>query len=182
MYGAASSPLHPIAYHGKVVPPSSSATYLGVYLDQRLTYKEHIRVKKMELDLHLNHLRWLLHPQFALSLSNKRLLYVATLCPLWVYAVQLWACVAKHLRIKLQWFQNKVLRLITGAPCYVRNSTLHQDLRVATVDKVVQHYTDSHLHRLLCHPNFLALDLLDNFLTIRRLRRTHPSILRCNFP
>ncbi len=59
------------------MPPSFSARYLGVYLDQRLTYKEHIRVKKMELDLRLNRLCWLLHRQSALSLSNKDLLYVA---------------------------------------------------------------------------------------------------------
>ncbi len=124
----------PIFYRGVVVPPSSSARYLGAYLDQCLTYKEHIRVKKMGLDLHLNRLRWLLHKQSALSLSNKRLLYVATLCPLWAYPAQLRGYAAKHLRIKLQRFQNMVLRLITGAPWYLRNSTVHQDFRVATVD------------------------------------------------
>ncbi len=29
------------------MPPSSSARYLGVYFDQRLTYREHIRVKRI---------------------------------------------------------------------------------------------------------------------------------------
>ncbi len=72
----------PILYRGEVVPPSSSARYLGVYLDQRLTYKEHICVKRMELDLRLNRLCWLLHGQSTLSLSNKHFSYVATLRPL----------------------------------------------------------------------------------------------------
>ena len=44
----------PICYRGDVVPPASSARYLGVYLDQRLTYKEHVRIKCQELDFAYN--------------------------------------------------------------------------------------------------------------------------------
>ncbi len=65
---------------------------------------------------------------------------------------------------------------------YARNSTLHQDLRVATVDEVVRHNADRHVRQLLCHLNFLELDLLDNSMTIHCLHRTHPSILRRNSP
>ncbi len=36
-----------------------------------------------------------------------------------------------------------MLRLTTGAPWYVLNSALPQDLRVATVDEVVQHHAAS---------------------------------------
>jgi len=164
----------PILYCNEIVPHASSARYLGVYLDQRLTYKEHIRAKRMDLNLRLARLRWLLHRQSALSLSNKRLLYVATLRPVWTYAAQLWGCALKHLRMQIQRFQNKVLRIITGAQWYVRNTVLHEDLRTATVDEVVQHYADRYLRRLLRHPNLLALDLLDNSQTICRLCRTHP--------
>ena len=76
--------------------------------------------------------------------------------------------------MQIQRFQNKVLRIITGALWYIRNTVLHKDLRIATVDEVVQHYTDRHLRRLLRHPNFLALDLLDNSQTVPRLCPTHP--------
>jgi len=79
---------------------------------------------------------WLMRAKNKISLANKRLLYVAILRPIWTYASPIWDCAAdSNLRI-LQRFQNLVLRRITGAPWYVTNEQLHNDLEIATVKEV----------------------------------------------
>lgn len=143
-------------------------------MDQRLTYKDHIKTKRKELNLRLQRLRWLLQKQSPLSLANKCLLYVATLRPVWMYAAQLWGCASKSQRKKIQCYQNKVLHLIAGAPWYVRNTTLHHDLQIEPVDAVIRRLADCHAAHLSNHPNVLAIELLDNSTTLRRLRRSHP--------
>ena len=164
----------PVEFDRDIIPYASSAKYLGVHLDERLTFRQHIERKRKELDLRLNKLRWLLHRRSALSISNKRLLYMATLRPVWAYALPIWGCAANSLRNIIQRFQNKALRLIAGAPWYVRNDSLHADLRVPTINEVIKKLSSKHERRLHYHPNELALSLLDNSTSIRRLCRRHP--------
>lgn len=66
-----------ISYGGEVMLHASSARYLGAHVDQHLTYNEHVRVKRLELD-RLHRIRWLLRYS-AFSFSNKRLLYILSL-------------------------------------------------------------------------------------------------------
>jgi len=111
---------NPVYINNKPIPYTTTAKYRGVHLDQRLAYKDHITNKRKALELRFQRLKWLLHPRSALTTSNKRLLYTSTLRPIWTYAAPIWGCVSKHLRTKIQTFQKKVLRMITGAPWYIR--------------------------------------------------------------
>lgn len=156
-----------------MVPYSSTAKYLGVHLDTRLTYAHHIQTKRRELDIRFRHLFWLLRSQSPLSTANKRLLYLAVLRPVWAYALPVWGCACDSLRNTIQRFQNKSLRAIVGAPWFVRNDTLHHDLQIPTVAEVITSLSSRHERRLHRHPNHLALNLLDNSQVVRRLRRRH---------
>jgi len=84
--------------------------------------------------------------QSQLSIENKLLLYKAILKPIWTCGAQLWGTASNSNIDIIQRFQNKYLRIIVNAPCYVTNDTLHQDLNVSYVrdeiKKLSQRYAD----------------------------------------
>ncbi|GJQ73179.1 hypothetical protein Trydic_g13449 [Trypoxylus dichotomus] len=59
--------------------------------------------------------------------ARKIQLYKAVLRPTVTYASAVWATAAKTHRIKIQTFQNRMLRWALDAPWFVRNTTLHED-------------------------------------------------------
>jgi hypothetical protein len=70
-----------------------------------------------------------------LSVENKLTIYKAMLKPVWAYRVKLWGC-SKPTNTKIfQTYQSKTVRMITGAPWFVSNLTLHNDLKIPFVHK-----------------------------------------------
>lgn len=160
----------------KIVPYANSAKYLGMNLDAKLKWKEHIKKKKEELNMKYRKLYWLLGRSSELSIQNKILLYKQVLKPVWTYGIQLWGCTKKSNATPIQTFQNKVLRGIVNAPWYVRNSDLHRDLNIQPVVEVIQKFAIRHNQRLQIHEN-IEMDVLLDINNIRRLKRTKPHEL-----
>jgi len=73
--------------------------------------------------------------------------------PIWTYGVQLWGAAKKANIDKIQTFQSITLRIITDAPFYVSNHTLHTNLRVNTVDATAKLLYKLFRSRLTNHPN-----------------------------
>lgn len=162
----------PVTLNGVVVPYANTAKYLGMTLDTKLRWKEHIRKKRAELGLKYRQLYWLLGRNSQLSIHNKILIYNQILKPIWLYGIQLWGC-AKETNIRcIQTFQNRVLRNMVSAPWYIRNSDLHRDLRIPDVASEIKRFAAKHESRLHQHINVEAIQLLDNTNTVRRLKRT----------
>jgi hypothetical protein len=63
------------------------------------------------------------------------------------------------------------LRHIVDASWYVRNSDLHRDLEIDTVDKEIKRLARKHEDRLHQHTNVEPLQHLDNSDVVRRLKR-----------
>jgi len=75
-------------------------------------------------------LRPLLNRKSDLSVRNGVLLYKQLIRPMMDYACPAWRPAASsHVRM-LQVLQSKCLRLATGAPWYVSNRQIHEDLGV----------------------------------------------------
>lgn len=167
----------PIYINSKVVPYSNTAKYLGMTLDAKLKWKEHIKMKREELNIKYRKMYWLIGKNSDLSIQNKIMLYKQVLKPVWTYGIQLWGCTKKTNAEIIQKFQNKVLRGIINAPWYIRNSDLHRDLQIEMVTEVVRKQAVSHNQRLQSHTNSemeTVLNVRDN---VRRLRRTKPHEL-----
>lgn len=159
------------------IPMKTEVKYLGMHLDQKLTWSSHIKTKRKQLDLKIKKMTWLLGKHSQLSLSNKILLYKVILKPIWSYGIQLWGCAkASHTKI-LQRFQSKTLRMLTNAPWYIRNDTLHNDLGVPYVDSEIKRLSTNYSSNLAGHPNQLIEQLTNQPAITRRLKRQWPMDL-----
>lgn len=164
----------PIEINSNQVPYANTAKYLGMTLDAKLKWKEHIKKKKDELNIKFRKMYWLLGRNSELSVHNKLLLYRQILKPVWTYGIQLWGCTKKSNAKIIQTFQNKVLRCIVNAPWYIRNDDLHRDLQMEEISEEIKKHAGKHVIRLLQHENIHIQQMMDNPNTQRRLQRTKP--------
>jgi hypothetical protein len=82
----------PVTMNNVLIPMQTDVKYLGLHLDQNLTWRKHIRTKRHQLNLELRGIYWLLGRRTKLSLENKLLLYKCVIKPVWSYGIQLWGC------------------------------------------------------------------------------------------
>jgi hypothetical protein len=159
------------------IPRANVARYLGLHLDDKMTWKIHITKKRKEMDIKLRQMYWFLGKKSSLSIENKLLLYKAIIKPIWTYGIELWGCSSKSNVNIIQRFQSKSLRMIAGAPWYVSNQSLHADLKIATVEEERQKRVDVHFQRLQEHDNRLA-NALAAVRNPKRLKRLWPCDLK----
>jgi hypothetical protein len=76
---------------------------------------------------------------------------------------------------KIQRIQSKILRMITNAPWYVTNQTLHDDLNVPFIKDVIQEKSINHHDILGNHSNPILQPLLEQ--QQRRLKKLWPADL-----
>lgn len=162
----------PITIFNKNIPQKTHVKYLGIHIDRRLTWAYHIDSKVTQIKLKLIQLIWLIGPRSTLDLEYKVLIYKAIIKPIWTYGIQLWGSACASNVNKLQRRQSNILRLITGAPWYIRNANIHKDLNMPLVKEEIQKNCRSYASKLSTHPNTLARELL-NHEGRRRLRRRY---------
>lgn len=167
----------PIYFDQSTIPIANSAKYLGMTLDVKLRWNEHVKKKKSCLEIKYNSLKWLLGRHSSLSVQNKLLIYKQVLKPVWTYGIQLWGCACQQSINVIQRFQNKVLRNIVNAPWYIRDKDLHRDLKMETVHNVITSTANAHHMRLIGHVNVETKILLNTDDHPRRLCRQKPSDL-----
>lgn len=159
------------------IPITNSAKYLGMTLDAKLRWKEHVKKKTTELNIKYRKMIWLIGRKSNLSINNKLLVYNQILKPIWTYGIQLWGCAKNNVIDEIQLLQNKALRVIVNAPWYIRNTDLHRDLGFKTVKDEIQQQALNHKMRLENHPNELIPSLLITENLHRRLNRIKPHDL-----
>ena len=160
----------PIKIFNSMIPQNVHVKYLGIHLDRRLTWSHHISAKITQIKLKTNQLQWLIGHRSSLDLEYKVLLYKTVIKPIWTYGIQLWGTACASNISKLQRRQSTILRLITGAPWFMRNANIHRDLNIPTVVDEIQSHCRRYVERLAGHPNNLAREVL-NFEGHSRLRR-----------
>lgn len=87
------------------------------------------------------------------------------------YGIQLWGSAKKSNISILQSFQSINLRIITGAPWYVSNHTLHKDLNILTLPELASCYFKKFHIDTQNHPNPLISNLHNPSNPINPLRR-----------
>jgi hypothetical protein len=168
-----------VTINNRDIPRNTDVKYLGLYLDQKLTWRTHIKKKRQQLTLKARQMKWLIGKRSQLSLENKTLIYKVILKPIWTYGIELWGCARPSNTKILQAFQSKTLRGITGAPWYVTNKTLHEDLNISFIADEIRKHATRHRARIAGHENPLIDDLKNPHPAARRLRKNWPEDL-CN--
>jgi len=56
--------------------------------------------------------------------------------------------------------QSRILRIITGAPCYLQNENIHRDLQIKLVIEAIAEKIVKYNEKLASHPNPLAKKLI----------------------
>uniref|UniRef100_A0A2S2Q1W5 Putative RNA-directed DNA polymerase n=1 Tax=Sipha flava TaxID=143950 RepID=A0A2S2Q1W5_9HEMI len=123
-----------VSINNTQIPTSDAVKYLGLHLDKRLTWNNHIKTKRLLLNSRSRILKSLYSNQFT-NLKTKIIIYKSLLKPIWTYGLQLWGAAKKSNTNKIQTFQNITLRKITNAPYFVSNHTLHNDLHIKTINE-----------------------------------------------
>lgn len=161
----------PIIINGLPMIEMTSVKYLGLTLDKKLLFREHIIAKKTHLTLLSQKFNWLIGRYSKLSLENKILIYKAIIRPAWSYCCVLWGMARDTNINKIQTSQSKFLRDATNAPWYVSNLTLHTDLNTDFVKDHINKSITNYKLRILNHSNSYITDLLDDNIPCRLRRR-----------
>jgi hypothetical protein len=165
--------------------------YLGMNLDVKLRWKEHIKKKRDELNIKFRKmycivlyciysafktkcigcLDEILSCQYTINSHYPSKLYVQ----FGVMVSSSRVALVNLINIQvIQRNQNKVLKCIVNAPWYFRNSDLHRDLGIEIVTDIIAKFAKSHEKRLQGHINIEASRLLNVNNITRRLTRKKP--------
>ena len=63
--------------------------YLGMHMDYKLSWKDHIVKKRKQVELKVKELSWLLGRKSQLSIDNKLLIYKTVIKPIWSYGIEI---------------------------------------------------------------------------------------------
>jgi hypothetical protein len=102
----------------------------------------------------------LLNRKSDLSVRNGVMLYKQLIRPMMDYACPAWMSAARTHVQKLQVLQSKCLHLATGAPWYVSNRQIHEDVGVPLFAKHIRALTESFDSKLADMGNPLIRQLI----------------------
>ena len=138
----------PVQFLGQPIQWVDTARYLGMIHDSRLTWSSHIVQVRRKAAQRLRVLGSILHRRSGLSIRNGVLLYKQLIRPMMDYACPIWRSAScSHVR-KLQVLQSKCLRIATGAPRYISNVQIHEDLGVPFFAEHIRALTESYDSKL----------------------------------
>ncbi|GBP51151.1 Probable RNA-directed DNA polymerase from transposon BS [Eumeta japonica] len=139
------------------IPWHHNYKYLGVTLDKHLHFRDHVaRVSKLT-KFYQSRLYGMIGRKSKMSLRNKRTLYLMCIRPVMTYACPVFAHAAPNIIKKLQKIQNKFCRQATDAHWCVKNSVLHGDLELPTINKFMKDASKRFFDMAQNHPNPLIV-------------------------
>lgn len=112
---------------------NQSVKYLGVKLDRRLTWKNHIVDIANNTYAKLGKLYPLINKNSTLRIENGVTIYKSIIRPSLTYACSVWGGAANTHINKLEIIQNKFLRLITKAPWFIPNAQIQRELNISCI-------------------------------------------------
>ncbi|GFT18757.1 RNA-directed DNA polymerase from mobile element jockey [Trichonephila clavipes] len=132
---------HTVGFGGEISGPTHS----------RLTFKKHYLADKFWGRIHLA--ISLVGRRSPLSLDNKVILYKQILRPVITYGSPVWRAAATTHMKKIQVIQNKILRVMTNAPWYVRNDVIHNDLHMEPITNYITKLSRNVFKSIESHDN-----------------------------
>ena len=127
---------HIVTMNGVAIPWSSQVKYLGLVLDQKLTFKDHIEGIQAKCNKYIKCLYPLINRKSKLCLKNKLLIFKQIFRPAMLYAVPIWSSCCATRKKALQRIQNKVLKMILKLPPWYSTIEVHRISNVETLEQM----------------------------------------------
>ncbi|GBM50387.1 putative RNA-directed DNA polymerase from transposon BS [Araneus ventricosus] len=159
--GTSRKELKTLSFFNEDLTWDKEVKYLGLILDVKLTFRSHLKYNTEKFWAKVHLLIPLIGRRSSLTLENKLLLFKQVLRPILTYAAQIWGLAAFSNRKKAQILQNKILRIIVNTPWYVRNSVIHNDLNIQTIDEFIKELSRNFFQKLVNHTNPTVQDQLN---------------------
>lgn len=138
----------------KPIPWRDKVTYLGLSLDKRLNFNHQLQLAREKARPTVGRLIALLGNHSMLSMKNKLKIYTVVIRPQIAYASPAWIYALPRTKIvSLNVIQNKILRLVTSAPWYVRNEAIRSDLNILPLTNFINNLSASYFLNVNSHPN-----------------------------
>ncbi|GFV43650.1 RNA-directed DNA polymerase from mobile element jockey [Trichonephila clavipes] len=125
----------------------------GLHIDSRLTFKKHIDYLAEKFWGRIHLAISLVGRRSLLSLENKVILYKQILRPVITYGSPVWGAAATTHMKKIHVIQNKILRVMTNAPWYVRNDVIHNDLHMERITNYITKLSRNVFKSIESHDN-----------------------------
>jgi len=150
---------------------SNSVKYLGVTIDNKLKFAKHLNSSIQKATGAKFSLFPLINKLSPLPVKTKLYIYKTYIKPIILYASPSWtANISKTSWTKLETFQSKTLRMITGSDWYVSNHTIRSSLNVLSIKDSVNLETNKTFQRIK-NSNYEHLSNIVN-------RKHHKEIFR----
>ncbi|GBP27708.1 RNA-directed DNA polymerase from mobile element jockey [Eumeta japonica] len=145
----------PLRIYNSPTPWQHTYKYLGITLDRNLHFRDHIKRVRKTVIFYQSRLKGMLGRNSKLSLRNERTLYLMCIRTVLTYASPVFAHAAPNTLKKLQALQNKFCRAATDAHWCVKNSVLHWDLDLPSINKYMKDASERFFSIAESHPNRL---------------------------
>lgn len=141
-------------------PGDQTIKYLGVHLDKRLTWNDHINKKLTQAYTRLSLMFPIINRKSSLKPECTLLIYKSILRPILTYACPVWGVVISKSKLeRLQVFQNKILRIAVNSPWFIRNNQLHRELEIPMVETFLKKVTQNFMNSLNKSPGAVTFGL-----------------------
>ncbi|GFV45676.1 probable RNA-directed DNA polymerase from transposon X-element [Trichonephila clavipes] len=117
---------------------SQNTIYLGLLLDNKLTWRQHILYTRNKFRNALRLIYPLICRDSTMTRDNKVLLYTAVLRPILSYGCPVWGYAAKSNLKILEISQNKTIRMIVHANMYMKNTHIYEALKLQNFKSYIQ--------------------------------------------
>lgn len=141
------------------IPWSNNVKYLGVILDKRLIFSDHVKHVITKFNIAIKIVYPLINRKSKLCTSNKIILVKSIFQSILLYACPTWGiCSKTHIK-KLQICQNKLLKMIMNLPWHYSTSRLHSLCNVDFINDRIRKITDNFTSNCLASENTLVSSL-----------------------
>ncbi|GFV40267.1 RNA-directed DNA polymerase from mobile element jockey [Trichonephila clavipes] len=155
---------------------SQSTKYLGLTLDKKLTWKQHIIQTRDKFRRAQRAIFPLIGRNSELNMYNKLLLYTAVLRPILTYGSPVWGYAADSNIKILEVAQNSLIRNIVKANRYARNIKIYEDIKILPFKAYIQKLAIFFFNNL---PNINNenVKMLNNYIPVPDLKRPRRILL-----
>ncbi|GFT59717.1 RNA-directed DNA polymerase from mobile element jockey [Trichonephila clavipes] len=127
----------PLQIYNSTIEWTFQVKYLGLILNDNLTYKPHFEETTKKYWKKYFSLIDILGRKSKLSLKNRLFVYKQYIRPILLYGCAIWGSAGNVHIDNLQRLQNRTLRLIARAPRFLPRYILHEELRIEPIHTII---------------------------------------------